>query len=123
MPFTQHKTNAHSLQKHPEAKPYHRKPFPLYDKIAELVDGAHTAGNNSLRELTTVSSAASIGPSSIREGPPEDEEMMSDDEVDGGVSSVIAAFRKLSSCTFRQILRTKGGRGKSATLTITSVVA
>ena len=31
-------------QSHPKSKPWHTKPFPLYDNIAELVDGMHASG-------------------------------------------------------------------------------
>ena len=81
-------------RKNPRAKPYLKKEFPLYEKIAELVDGAHTGGNNAplepsqIRALTPVSPAPSID-RSIQKEMPENAELMSesDDESDAEVCS------------------------------------
>jgi hypothetical protein len=51
-----------SLQNHPKANPWRKKPFPLYDDISELVDGTRATGQNAFRagQMRRSSSASQI---------------------------------------------------------------
>ncbi|KDQ16585.1 hypothetical protein BOTBODRAFT_253036 [Botryobasidium botryosum FD-172 SS1] len=61
---------SHYLKSHPKAKPFHAKPFPLYDAIATLVDGVIATGETGFHPST---GQVGTGPKSDVDSPSEDE--------------------------------------------------
>jgi hypothetical protein len=53
------------IQKHPKAKPFKKKSFPLYDELAELIDGTRATGASVFRVGSPSLARARLSSSSI----------------------------------------------------------
>lgn len=73
------------FQKHPKAKPWRKKPFPLYDEISELIDGTRATGHAAFRATASSSHTRSSTSSSSMSVPAIDPNL--DTQVDNSVES------------------------------------